>query len=198
MSNPKPLKNFGNKGNSEPVKNFGNKGNTTKRNPGNLKNTARPADKLSDAEEAFAQEYMIDKNKSRAAARAGFSTKTSGAGGCRIFAKPRVKARILELMEEQAERTRIDADWVLKSAVDVYDRCMQNMPVYDKNGEPVTCETKAGNLAAAYKFDAAGANKALDTIGKHVDVQAFLVKTENKHTLSDDFDSLLDSIDDEQ
>jgi len=84
----------------------------------------------------------------------------------KFHALAEVQARTGELKEQVrllAEKDfKIDAAWVLKSAKLVFDRCMQNEPVMVQ-GEP----------SGEYKFEAAGANKALDTIGKHIDVQAF-------------------------
>jgi len=84
----------------------------------------------------------------------------------KFHALAEVQARIGELKEQVrllAEKDfKIDAAWVLRSAKRVYDRCMQDEPVMVQ-GEP----------SGEYKFEAAGANKALDTIGKHIDVQAF-------------------------
>lgn len=78
----------------------------------------------------------------------------------------KVQIRIKELSEQvkaiAEEEFKIDASWVLKQAVKVHDRCMQAEPVLIK-GEPT----------GEFKFEAAGANKSLEIIGKHIDVQAF-------------------------
>jgi phage terminase small subunit len=94
-----------------------------------------------------------------------------------------IQQRLSELKAERNKRVNIDADWVLMAAKKVYDRCMQEEPITDRQGNPVLCKTAAGDVAAAYSFDASGANKALDTIGKHVNVNAF--KTAIDHTSSD-------------
>lgn len=84
------------------------------------------------------------------------------------------KDYIIEILEEKraelakmvAEKTGIDAAWVLKRQVEVLDRCMQKEPVMEKvDGEWVP--------TGEWKFDAAGANKALRNIGDHKAVQAF-------------------------
>lgn len=88
-----------------------------------------------------------------------------------LHAIPKVHQRIEELkakVREVAESEfKIDAAWVLKQAVKVHDRCMQ--------AEPVMI---GGEHTGDYKFEAAGANKALELIGKHIDVQAFSEKRE--------------------
>jgi phage terminase small subunit len=68
-----------------------------------------------------------------------------------------------------AESVNIDAEWVLRSAKQVFDRCMQFEGVVDKQGAPVL--DPAGN--PIYKFEPNAANKSLEIIGKHVKVRAF-------------------------
>ena len=153
--------------------------------------------KLTDKQEVFCREYIIDFNATQAAIRAGYSEKTARSLGAENLTKPDVSHRIAALMQERSNSTKIDAEWVLKSAKRVYDRCMQDIPVLDREGNPVLCETENGELAATYKFDSSGANKALEIIGKHVDVQAFLTKQETSIKLTDDFDALLGDANDQ-
>lgn len=136
--------------------------------------------KLTDKQEMFCLEYIKDLNATQAAIRAGYSEKTARQIGTENIAKPVIQERLSELMRERSEKTKIDAEWVLRQAVKVHDRCMQAEPVI-VNGEPT----------GEFKFEAAGANKSLELIGKHVNVQAFLDKKETKVTLTDDFDSLM-------
>ena len=136
--------------------------------------------KLTDKQEAFCLEYLKDLNATQAAIRAGYSESTARNIACENLTKPNISERVAELMKQRTESTKIDAEWVLKSAKKVYDRCMQNEAVNDENGD-----------TGVYKFEHSGANKALEIIGKHVDVQAFLTKQETKVVLTDDFDSLI-------
>ena len=77
------------------------------------------------------------------------------------------KAHILEVLEQArkrvAEKAEVDAAWVLKRLAEVVKRCMQHEPVLDKDGNPT----------GEYRFDAAGASRALDLTGKHKSVNAF-------------------------
>lgn len=136
-------------------------------------------DKLRGKQEAFCREYLIDQNATQAAIRAGYSEKTAASIGAENLRKPQIAQRLAELINERSKATKIDAEWVLKSAKEVYDRCMQHEPVLNSKGEPVTIRGGDGKMAAAYKFDSSGANKALEIVGKHVDVRAFLERTEN-------------------
>ena len=153
--------------------------------------------KLTDKQEVFCREYIIDFNATQAASRAGYSAKTAQEQSSRLLSNVIIQDRLAELMQERINNTKIDAEWVLKSAKRVYDRCMQDTPVLDREGNPVLCETDTGEVAATYKFDSSGANKALEIIGKHVDVQAFLTKQETSIKLTDDFDALLGDANDQ-
>ena len=142
--------------------------------------------KLTGKQELFCKEYIIDLNATQAAVRAKYSEKTAGVIGLENLGKPLIQARLAELMKERAERVQIDADWVLRQAVKVHERCMQQEPVI-ANGEPT----------GEFRFEHSGANKALELIGKHVNVQAFLDKSKVEHALTDDFEELMkDAADD--
>ena len=144
--------------------------------------------KLTSKQELFCLEYLIDLNATKAAMRAGYSESSAYSIAGENMKKPEIIEKIAELKAERSKITKIDAQWVLVSAKKVFDRCMQDEPVMSQ-----------GEATGEYKFDSSGANKALDIIGKHVDVQAFLTKQETKHVLSDDFDSLLGSaVDDKE
>tara|TARA_R110000751_G_scaffold63570_1_gene131042 strand:+ start:1338 stop:1841 length:504 start_codon:yes stop_codon:yes gene_type:complete len=83
-----------------------------------------------------------------------------------ILSYPNVLGFLRSVKEKVAQDVQIDAAWVLRQAVKVHERCMQAEPVIDKEG----------GSTGEYKFEHTGANKALEIIGKHIDVQAF---TEN-------------------
>ena len=80
-----------------------------------------------------------------------------------ILGYPNVVEVINSVKMEAAEKVQIDAEWVLRNAVKVFERCMEAEAVTDRDGAPV----------GLYKFEHSGANKALEIIGKHVDVKAF-------------------------
>lgn len=117
----------------------------------------------------FCREYIIDRNATRAAIAAGYSEKTAGSAGSRLLKDVRVVHRLLELTEERNKRCEVDADYVLKQAVAVHQRCMNDISPVTVGGKPVKDE----NDNVVFKFDSTGANKSLELIGKHVTVQAF-------------------------
>lgn len=130
--------------------------------------------KLTLKQSLFVHEYLAcDFNATQAAIKAGFSEKTAGSQGQRLLKNVEIAESIAKAMEDRVEKIKIDANWVLEQAVKVHQRCMQAEPVYDRKGDRVYVETPDGGLAPAFTFEHAGANKSLEIIGKHVDVQAF-------------------------
>jgi len=111
--------------------------------------------KLTPKQELFCTEYMIDLNATQAAIRAGYSKHTAQAIGAENLTKPLIAAEISRLFTERTTKTKIDAEYVLIKSNELLIRCM----------------------AEGVDFNAAGAGKALDLIGKHIDVQAFNEKT---------------------
>lgn len=73
----------------------------------------RPTGTLTAKQAMFISEYMVDKNATQAALRAGYSAKTAGSTGYELLQKPHIKAAIEQQRAEQAERTGIKADEIL-------------------------------------------------------------------------------------
>lgn len=127
-------------------------------------------------QQRFVDEYLIDLNATQAAIRAGYSPGTAYSIGNENLSKPEIADAIATAAAARAERTQIDADYVLRQAVKLHERCMQEVsPITDRKGEQVTDE--AGN--PLFEFNALGASKALELVGKHVAVQAFKEKVEH-------------------
>jgi phage terminase small subunit len=59
---------------------------------------------------AFVREYMIDRNATQAAIRAGYSTKTADVQGPRLLGDVRVKKAIAEHEAAHAERCQVTVD----------------------------------------------------------------------------------------
>ncbi len=119
---------------------------------------------LTAKQEMFCLEYLKDLNATQAAIRAGYSEKTAKEISCENLTKPNIQSRVSQLMAERVEKTKIDAAYVLKMSNELLLRCMVD-------GED---------------FSPSGAGKALDLIGKHVDVQAFNEKSTTETTLKVD------------
>ena len=113
---------------------------------------------LTDKQSRFVQEYLLDLNATQAAARAGYSAKTANEQGARLLANVSVAQAVRQAQAARAERTQLTQDWVLERLRETVERCMQAEPVRDSEG----------GSTGVYKFNAAGANKALELIGKHL------------------------------
>lgn len=112
---------------------------------------------LTGKQQRFCEEYMVDMNATQAAIRAGYSEKTAKEIGCENLSKPNIAEQIATLREEQASRTLVDADYVIKGLLQVHSRCMQEEAVTDAEGP-----------TGEYKFEHSGANKSLELLGKHL------------------------------
>ncbi|NDW09524.1 terminase small subunit [Dysgonomonas sp. 520] len=129
---------------------------------------------LTHRQEIFCQEYLIDFNATQAAIRAGYSRRSATKQGCSLLTNNRILKKIDSLKNDRCQRLSIDADYVLRQAVALHERCMQkvepkiqkNKIVEDTNGNPV------------FEFDAVNALKALELIGKHINVGAFKERME--------------------
>jgi phage terminase small subunit len=124
---------------------------------------------LTNRQRAFVNEYLVDLNGTQAAIRAGYAESGASVEASRLLGNVNIAKLIAEAKEKRAEETGIDAAWVLRQAAKLHKRCMQEVrpkmsrkgPVVDENGNQV------------FEFNAAGAAKALELVGKHVGVQAF-------------------------
>ncbi|ENE9916043.1 terminase small subunit, partial [Yersinia enterocolitica] len=83
--------------------------------------------KLTDKQELFAREYLKDLNATQAAIRAGYSEKTAQVQSSRLLSNVMVQQRVSELAAERNSRVGIDADYVLRQAVKLHERCMQEV-----------------------------------------------------------------------
>lgn len=101
---------------------------------------------LSEKQQTFVREYLVDLNATQAALRAGYSAKTAYSQGQRLLKNVEVAEAIQRVMDERSERTEITADYVLTGIRDVTERCA-------KQGE---------------EFNPPSALKGYELLGKHL------------------------------
>ena len=70
--------------------------------------------KLTDKQKLFVQEYLVDLNATRAAARAGYSAKTSEQLGHQLLKKAWVRDAIQVAMDQRSAKIEITSDAVLQ------------------------------------------------------------------------------------
>jgi phage terminase small subunit len=112
-------------------------------------------DELSERHKAFVLEYLKDQNATAAYKRAGYSAKgnSAEAAASRLLSNVKIASAIEEMLAERNQRLRIDADWVLREAEDLYRECRS-------------------------EGDRSNAKSTLDLIGKHTDIQAWKERIE--------------------
>lgn len=129
--------------------------------------SALESSKLTDKQEKFCQEYLIDLNATKAAIRAGYSEKTAYSVGSENLKKPEIQKNIQELQEGIKKRNQISVDEILQDLIEIKNRCLQNVPVmyFDKIDKEWKHEGKEYG-EPLYKFDSQGAIKALDSLAR--------------------------------
>lgn len=150
---------------------------------------------LTDKQEMFCREYLIDLNATQAAIRAGYSEKTARASGCENLTKPDIQNRIAELKADRNEQVSVDAAYVLSRLIEIDE--MDVLDILNANGElkpikdwpKVWRTTLSGMDVTEMAGDAAGRLKKikwpdkvknLELLGKHVTVQAFKDNVKNE------------------
>ena len=152
---------------------------------------------LTPKQAAFVAEYLIDLNASAAARRAGYSERTAEWQGPQLLGKTHVADAIAAAQAERAQRTQIDADWVLRRLAAMADADLSDLHNEDGTLKPVsewpdvwrkgliagveTEEIKLGGepIGQVRKVKIADRLKALELIGRHVAVGAWREKVEH-------------------
>lgn len=152
---------------------------------------------LTDKQQRFVDEYLIDLNATQAAIRAGYSEKTAAAIGAENLIKPNIQNAIQEAQAKRQEQTQIDAAYVLRRLVEIDQ--MDVLDIMDDNGNvkpikdwPKTWRQYISNIETISLEDEAGwlkkikwpdKVKNLELLGKHVSVGAFKDKVEHSGKL---------------
>ena len=114
--------------------------------------------KLTAKRERFCQEYIIDLNGAAAVRRAGYSQKGADVQAAQLLGNIRIITRLAELQKPICDKLELDAEFVLRGLKEVAVRCMKHVPVLDREG----------NETGEFTFNASGANRALELLGKHL------------------------------
>lgn len=152
---------------------------------------------LTPKQQLFVQEYLVDLNATQAAIRAGYSVRTARAVGSENLTKPDIAAAIAEAQTKRAQRTQIDADWLLTrlaeestaDVADLYDehgglKPVKDWPLIWRQGlvagldvEEIRVEGVV--VGSIRKLKLSDRIKRLELIGRHIDVGAFKDKVEH-------------------
>lgn len=138
--------------------------------------------KLTEKQQRFVDEYLIDLNATQAAIRAGYSVKTANEQGSQNLAKLSIQQAIAEQMAERSKRTGINQDRVvlelakiaLVKMTDIVDS--QGRIKFDASPDDLACiesvkykesESDTGS-SVEREVKIASKLKALELLGKHL------------------------------
>ena len=144
---------------------------------------------LTDKQEAFCREYIVDLNATQAAIRAGYSEKTATAQATRLFTNVSIHERISELKSSRMERIDVNADYVLKRLVDIDQMDVADILTDSGDIKPIKEWPKVWRTSlSAIDIQAINSGdmeiitkkvkwpdklRNLELIGKHISVNAF-------------------------
>jgi phage terminase small subunit len=122
--------------------------------------------KLTSKQQVFRNAYLRNKgNATEAAREAKYSYPNKQ--GPRMTKIPAIKAAIEATEGLAMERAIVDASWVLTGIKEIAERCMQRVPVMIQAGS-LRVQMTDENGQGVWAFDANGANRALELLGKHL------------------------------
>lgn len=154
---------------------------------------------LTPKQQRFIAEYLIDLNATQAAVRAGYSAKTAKVIGCQLLTKlnPLIEAKraaAIEKADINAAKVLRRLDEAVDAKIsDIYTDKGELKPVHDwpdvwqrmcVGMEPIFKRSTDGENdswdQAGFKVKFERGNKAIELLGRHVDINAFAQPTE-KH-----------------
>lgn len=152
-------------------------------------------DRLNGQQQSFVDHYLVLRVQGTAAREAGY--KSPDKAGYRLMQIPRVLAAIGEKMAGRSKRLQIDADYVLIKAAELADANVLDFCEVLEDGSikpslvNVSRETAAAIIEferkesaggeVTYKLKLVDPIRALELVGKHTDVRAFL----ERHSVED-------------
>lgn len=119
----------------------------------------------------FVNEYLKDFNGTQAAIRAGYTDNPRAAAtqAWELLRKSDIQIAINERLRQRMATQRVDSDYVLEGLINNHERCATAVEMKDMEGNPT----------GVFKFDAKGSNKALELIGRHIEMFPTNVKHSN-------------------
>ncbi|OBX06194.1 terminase small subunit [Gallibacterium genomosp. 3] len=124
---------------------------------------------LTDKQQRFIEEYLIDLNATQAAIRAGYSEKTARQIGNRMLTNVDIQEAIALAQNNRSQRTEITQDKVLTDLQEYLAICTGKKPLtittVIKNAQEGTTQAVDNQC---FVFEPTGANKAFELLGKHL------------------------------
>ena len=151
---------------------------------------------LTDKQQAFCEEYIVDLNGTQAAIRAKYSKRTARQMATENLSKPVIQQYIVELKADRSARTQLDADYVLRRLHEI--ESFNSDTMHNDDGSlkgvsdwpegvgriisgievsTVSIGGKDDGIVTTKKIKVESRIKALELMGKHVNVKAFEKET---------------------
>lgn len=159
--------------------------------------------KLTDKQQRFVDEYLIDLNATQAAIRAGYSTKYADREGYKLVENSRVSEAISRKMAARSRRTGVNQDRVVIELAKIAFVNISDLVDTDTatilptaRKEDLACiesvkykqmPTKSGDMGVEREVKIASKLKALELLGKHLGMWSdkFNVTVEKSEKLDD-------------
>ena len=149
--------------------------------------------KLTDKQEAFCREYLVDLNATQAAIRAGYSKNTANRIASQLLSKLDIQELLISLKNNRNESVKLDAEYVLRrlkeiDELDIIDILNDEMDGFRSLSEwPKSWRTSISGIdiqtvmsggdesieSLVKKIKWPDKTKNLELIGRHVDVKAW-------------------------
>lgn len=133
---------------------------------------------LTDKQDQFCKEYLIDLNATQAAIRAGYSQNAAKEQASRLLTKANVQERISSLKAQRDQRTNVTMDRVINELAkiafvnpkDLYDYkgTLNSVSDLDDNDAAAISEITHNTTAKETKYKLHSKTTALDMLMKHV------------------------------
>lgn len=109
---------------------------------------AKPGE-LTPKQAAFVREYLVDRNGTQAAIRAGYSAKTAKVIATENLTKPAISAAVEAATKIQSDQTGITTDWVWKKLKEE----AEDYSEFASHSARVRCVEIAGKLLGMFEVD---------------------------------------------
>ena len=153
---------------------------------------------LTDKQEAFCREYIVDLNATQAAIRAGYSKNTANSQAGRLLLNVGIQERISELKSSRMNEIKVNADYVLKRLVDIDQMDVADILTDSGDIKPIKEWPKvwrttlsaidiqvinSGDIEAiTKKIKWPDKLRNLELLGKHISVNAFEEKKQESES----------------
>jgi len=140
---------------------------------------------LSPRQRRFVEEYLVDMNATQAAIRAGYTGKFPCSRGYMNMKNPRVAEAVRAAMEARSERTRVDADRVIRELERIAFSDIRRYMAAGNSGPSLktiaelsddeaaaVVELSGGTKGGNFRLKLHDKKKALDALARHTGVFA--------------------------